>query len=482
MPENPTTGAEALGRPTASARRAAVPACCAVLAALALALALTVTRGGTLGDRDPLYGWYAADAALFALAVLTLRRVPAGRASGVVLAGSVLLALTGLLAPPRTSDDAYRYLWDGRVQLAGVSPYAYAPDDPALAALRARAPDLFPVGGPCAAWDERRAAPGFCSRLNRPEAHTVYPPVAEAWFAGLYTVGGALGVRAAQAGGALLAVSTTGVLLAVLRRRPGPSVAWRAALWGWCPGVVLWAVNDAHVDVLGALLMVSGLALTARRGAVSGVLLGAAAATKLLPALALPGAMSGLLARRPRRADLVPPLTALTAFALAYLPYVALSGTGVLGYLPGYLREEGYDQQHIDRFALLRLVLPDALAPYGAALLLGAVVLHVLRRGDPARPWRGALLVTGGALLAVTPGYPWYALLVVGLVALDGRWEWLAVPAAGQLVYLAGGAAQQPAYGAALAVVLTGAALRRDRAPAGELPSGSAERVQLHRA
>ncbi|MFC9327031.1 hypothetical protein [Kitasatospora sp. NPDC057015] len=454
---------------TPPARRSAATAvCCLALAALVVALALTVTGGGTLGARRPLHAWYAADALLFALAVGLLRRVPARRAGGLVLAGGVLVAAVGLLAPPRTSDDAYRYLWDGRVQWAGISPYAHAPDDPALAALRARAPELFPVGGDCAGWDERRAVGGFCSHLNRPAVRTVYPPVAELWFAGLYRAAGGWGVRAAQVGGALLAVATTAVLLAVLRRRPGPPgrALWRAALWGWCPGVAVWAVNDAHVDVLGALLTVAGLGLAPTlagrgRAAVRGALLGAATATKLLPALALPGAMSGLLARRPRPRDLVLPLAALAAFALGYLPYVLASGTGVVGYLPGYLREEGYDQDRIDRFALVRLLLPDRAAPYGAALVLLALVLHVLRRGDPGRPWRGALLVTGGALLAATPGYPWYGLLVVALVGLDGRWEWLAVPVAGQLVYLLGGPAQRPAYAAALVAVLAGAALRR---------------------
>lgn len=290
-----------------------------------------------------------------------------------------------------------------------------------------------------------------------------------------------------QAAGALLAVATTAVLLLV------SGGDRRAALWGWCPGVSVWSVNDAHIDTLGALLMAAGLGCAAwhsterhttgrhttepprdgrrgqgwRRAWLGGALLGGAIATKLLPALALPGALSGALSRRPARRDLVLLTTALGTFAVSYLPYLAASGTGVLGYLPGYLREEGYDESSIQRFGLLRLVLPDHLTPVAAGLLLAAVVLAVLRRGDPARPWSGALLVTGSALLLVAPDYPWYGLLVVALVALDGRWEWLAVPAAGQLLYLAGGAVevQQAAYGSALLCVLVGALLRRRFTP-----------------
>ncbi|GAA5020821.1 hypothetical protein GCM10025734_75380 [Kitasatospora paranensis] len=146
-------------------------------------------------------------------------------------------------------------------------------------------------------------------------------------------------------------------------------------------------MNDAHVDTLGALLMTAGLLVaaarpaTGRRRAASGALLGAATAVKLLPALALPGALSGVLARRPRARDLTLPGAAVAVFLLVYLPYVLGSGTAVLGYLPGYLHEEGYERGEVARFGLLRLVLPGAAAPFGAALLLLAVVLHVLRRG-----------------------------------------------------------------------------------------------------
>ncbi|MFF2542988.1 hypothetical protein ACFVUY_10525 [Kitasatospora sp. NPDC058063] len=420
--------------------------CVLALAALTAALALTVTGGGTLADRAPLYGWYALDAALFTLALVLLRGVGDRHVMPLVLAGSVAVAAVGLLAPPRTSDDAYRYVWDGRVQAAGTSPYARTPDDPALARLRD--PGLFPVGDGCAGWDERRTADGDCTRINRPAVHTIYPPVAEAWFLAVHPFGG--GVRGVQAAGAVLAVATTGALLAARRG------SRRAALWGWCPGVTVWAVNDAHVDTLGALLMVAGLGFSARRRAgAGGALLGAAVATKLLPALALPGALSGLLARRPTRSDVLLLAVALGTFVAVYLPYLVASGPGVLGYLPGYLREEGYEQGHLDRFGLLRIVVADRWAPWAAALVLAVVALWVLLRGDPGRPWRGALLVTGTALLVVAPSYPWYGLLVVALVALDGRWEWLAVPAAGQALYLVGGAdAQRSSYAVALACVL----------------------------
>lgn len=65
---------------------------------------------------------------------------------------------------------------------------------------------------------------------------------------------------------------------------------------------------------------------------------------------------------------------------------------------------------------MLRLILPEpAVAPAAVALLL-LTVLYVLLRGDPARPWSGALLAPGTALLLTSSAYPGYALLVVTLV------------------------------------------------------------------
>lgn len=427
------------------------------MAALAYALAKAFTSGGTLRYVTPLDRWYPLALALFAVAVVALRFVRVAFVPFLVLAGTAGVLVTGLLQPPRTSDDSYRYLWDGRVQAAGMSPYAHTPDAPELAALRAQAPELFPVGTKCEGWDLRKAKPGFCSHVNRPSVHTIYPPVAEGYFAVLYRLGGKHGVRAAQVGGAVLALVLCGLLLWLLP----PGRRWQAALWGWFPGVTVWAVNDAHVDTLGVLLVVGGLAAAAKgRSAGGGALLGAAIATKLIPALAVPGAMSGVLARRPRRGDLVLPVTAVAIAALTYVPYVLASGSGVLGYLPGYLKEEGYDSERLKRFALIRLLVPEDLAAVAAAAVLLAVILYVLRFGDPLRPWRGSLLVFGVALLALTPGYPWYGLLLVGLAALDGRWEWLAVPMAGQVVYLHGTGTQTTAYGLALAAVVIGQLLR----------------------
>ncbi len=466
-PSPPRAGSSLPGRspwrPGSRAARAGSGVALVLLAALTALVWSTVHDTAlTLRHTGPLYLRHAGAWLLFAAGAWLVRRLPVRSAVLLVAAGGVLLPLAALAGPPQTSDDSYRYAWDGRVQAAGISPYHYPPAAPELAGLRD--PWLFPTRTACSAWDLHAvpagpdSAPG-CTRINRPLVPTIYPPVAQGYFALLHHLApGGARHKTFQGGGAVVAAATTGALLWALRRTKRD--LRHAVFWAWCPTVAFEAVNNAHVDTLGVLLSVVGLAVTAgRRYPAGGALLGAAVATKLLPVLVLPGAVR----RHPVRVA----VAAAGVFVLSYLPYVAASGPRVIGYLPGYLTEEGYQEGAGQRFGVLRLVVPDSLALYAAVAVLAATVLLVLRRAPAERPWSGALLMTGTAMLVLTPGYPWYTLLVVGLVALDGRWEWLGVPVAAGAAYLAHGAGlgttgvQQAAYTAATVLVLAGAVLRR---------------------
>ncbi|WP_336204007.1 glycosyltransferase 87 family protein [Nonomuraea sp. LPB2021202275-12-8] len=421
-----------------------------LLGALVCTLALALGRDGvpTAGLLWP----YALAWVFFGAAAWAVRGLPRRRAMCLVIAGGIAVTGTGLLAPPATSTDSYRYAWDGRVHAAGLSPYDHAPDAAALAPLRDSW--LFPREDGCRGPGRYPIPSGdrvpSCTRINRPGVHTIYPPLAEAYFL-LVHVLSPEGARhkPLQLGGALLALATSAALLIALSRRAGTRDLAPAytACYAWCPAVPLELVNNAHVDALGVLLAVIALTVTNRHRIVGGTLLGAATAVKLLPAVTVPGALSGILAaggKTPAR-RLLDALAVLGPAALvvvlAYLPYVVASRGSVLGYFFGYLNEEGYDDAGAgDRYALLRLFIPDSWAFPAALLILGLALLHVLRRGDPDRPWRGALEVTGVAFLVFTPGYSWYAVLVVALVALDGRWEWLGVPLASGVAYLGAGA------------------------------------------
>lgn len=426
-------------------------AAAAALLVLAGILAAAFASGTPNSAGWTLLGLLAAAWLVFPVAVWLVFRTPAAKAVPLILAGAVLLQIVALAWPPRSTDDLYRYAWDGRVQVSGTDPYRYAPVDPALANLRDEW--LFPA----------RCAERTCTLMNHPNSPTIYPPVAEAWFTAVHLVSPP-GTRWKpwQLAAALLALLTTAAVVAALKRADRDP-RW-AVLWAWCPLVVVEAGNAAHIDVLAALLVVLGLRYAAaRRPVLAGGLLGAAVAVKLYPALVLPGVL--------RRRGVLVCVTAAVTFAVTYVPHVLAVGTKVLGYLPGYLNEEGYDGR--GRFAVLRLLLPgstpDEVSVVLAALILAGVAAAVAWRTDPDRPWDGAVVLTGVAVLLAGANYPWYALLLVVLVALSGRWEWLPAAAAAYLPYFVGALdlQQEPmkklSYGTATAVVLLLLAARTAR-------------------
>jgi hypothetical protein len=406
-------------------RVAAIGLALSVLAGLVLLLVRPSLNPARVQPLALLIGAWMA----FIVAAWLLRKVPKRTAVALILIGGIGIQVAAVSAPPRMSSDLYRYIWDGRVQAAGIDPYQYVPTATQLDGLRNEFL-FYPRGEYCvrATYVSRHPAadltPG-CTRINRPTVPTIYPPVAEAYFLGVYYLHPADDSSTPiQATTALAAVLITVLLLFGLRGL-GRDVR-TAALWSWCPTVALEAGNSAHVDVIAvglaaAAILLLATARTTRRTVFGGILLGLAIATKLTPVLTVPALL--------RRRWVTVLVAAGSAFIAVYIPHVLRVGGKVIGFLPGYLQQEGYTKG--TRFGIIGLFVTGPLAIAVAVLILGAVAFAVLQFTDPDRPWRGALIMTAAALAVTTPHYQWYSLLLVMLVALDGQPEWLAFAAGG---------------------------------------------------
>ena len=418
--------------------------------------ARTARAGGIVEHRYLLLLEIGLWAAVSGVTVLALLRLPRRVAVGLLLIGAVLVRLAAFSDKAPLSDDLYRYAWDGVVQSQGIDPYRYPPEAPQLAPLR-------DVPGMEWIWPPEERGEVDQTRINRANVRTVYPPVAEAWF---WLVHQVVPLEARDRGyegaGMLVDLAVLSALLALLRSA-GQDPRW-AAVYALTPLPVLEAVQNAHVDVLGVLLVLGAVALE-RRGRVlpAAAVLALAALVKVYPALLFP-----LLVRR-RPVGVV--VVAAAVAVLAYLPHVLAVGADVVGYLPGYLAEERYGEG--TRYLLVSLPgLRGLPATVVVALGVGAVVGWALRT-DRALADAGARLLAGVFLL-VTPVQPWYALLLVALVALSGWWPGLAVAAAAYPLFFAtildgpGELVGRLSYGAAAVVVAVSAAAaaRRARRPA----------------
>lgn len=357
-----------------------------------------------------------------------LRRLPIRWAVVGILLLAVLLrvaATTGLTAS--ITNDPQRYAWDAHVQLSGIDPYRYPPKSPQVAHLRTRG--FWPSAERCAALGER---PG-CTVLARADVRTLYPPVAEAWFAVVGATDNLLNGHAPDTGGAQyrpwqLAAGLVDIvailLMMILLRAQGRDPRF-AAWYALSPVAVVEFAGNGHVDgVALALLLGALVALKRKRPLLAGVLIGAATMVKLYPGAAL---VAGWRQGRWRML-----LGALSVVFVSEVPHVVAVGTRILGYLPGYLDEEHYSSG--GRFLLLALLhLPGELTVVLAvACLLGAMAIVLKRHWSP----ESALALVLVVLIAVTtPVQPWYAVAVAGIALVAGAPLLLLVPLAVEAYY-----------------------------------------------
>jgi alpha-1,6-mannosyltransferase len=335
-------------------------------------------------------------------------------AVAVVLGAAAAMRIAVVIAPPYLSSDIYRYIWDGRVIAAGINPYRFVPADPHLAALRDAA--IFP-------------------NINRKDyAVTIYPPAAEAVFFAVSRLSESLtAMKAAMVGFEVVAIA---LLLRLLVSSGQP--ATRIIIYAWHP-LPLWEfAGSGHIDA--ALVALLALALWGRHcrpsGWVTGLALAGGTLVKFYPAAIFPALW--------RRWNWRMPSIFAATVILAYLPFIGV-GSGVFGFLPHYLVEEGFAGGGTGFYLwdIARSVLPlgdgsssGAYMAVAACLLAGLALYVAPRQRCPGVDTWGAALLAGAFMLLLSPHYPWYFawLVVFACVCPSVALVWLTL--ASFLLYL----------------------------------------------
>jgi alpha-1,6-mannosyltransferase len=302
----------------------------------------------------------------------------------IILTFAFLFRLAVLFPEPQLSSDIYRYVWDGRVQGAGINPYRYIPSAPELAKLRDD--NIFP-------------------NINRSDsAPTIYPPAAQLIFLAATRVSESVTwMKSVMMGFDLLTMCLFLQLIAGAGFRPE-----RLLLYAWHPLVIWEFAGNGHVDAAMTFFVLLALWFRWRRkDGLTGVALALAALVKIYPLVLFPALY--------RRWNWRMPLALVATIVAAYLPYIRV-GTRVLGFLPGYAKEEGLLSGR--RFFLLeaarRLLqqpgLPIAVFAIFAAVILLALALWALwrREGSATSFLVAAFAIAATFTLLLSPQYSWY--------------------------------------------------------------------------
>lgn len=347
------------------------------------------------GDRHAFVVVALVQGALYAAALAVVWRGGISRRGLMVIVGTaILLRLVALAAPVFLSTDIYRYIWDGRVQAAGINPYRYIPVDPHLAALQD--------------WV-------FFPKINRNSyAPTIYPPFAQMLFLLVTRFSETvLGMKLA-----LVALEALGLwaLFRILRATDAPPE--RILLYAWHPLPVWEIAGSGHVDaVVVAAVAVALLAGIAGRRVLSGAALAAATLVKFFPLVLVPAIW--------RSRDWRWAVAFVAVIVVLYLPYLQ-AGPLVLGFFPAYAAEEHFTWG--GGFWLVdvaRVVLPVpgwAYIGFAAAVMAGLAIAALRRSPDAASDLAWARIMAVAAVLLVSPHYAWYFVWLVMLLTAAPWW------------------------------------------------------------
>jgi alpha-1,6-mannosyltransferase len=348
--------------------------------------------------------------ALAAWLVVRGKDIDSGRAVATILLVALAMRLVLLPGWP-ISTDLFRYVWDGRVQGAGINPYLYVPADAALSGLRDGA--IYPY-------------------INRADyAPTIYPPASQIVFFLITRISESIVfLKAVMVAFEALAAWA---ILQLLAARGLPRA--RVLLYAWHP-LPLWEfARSGHVDIVAmAFLLLAFLATERRSPILAGVALAASALVKYVPVVTGPALY--------KRWDWRLPVAFIATIAVLYLPYIA-AGPKVLGFLGQYVSEEGIDKgAGIFLWQLLSAVLPlpaQAFPFYVAAvaLIMAALgLLVVLRERAPGANLAGGMLLAVTFTILFSPHYPWYFawLIIFACLVPSASLLWLTL--ASFLLYL----------------------------------------------
>ena len=314
----------------------------------------------------------------------------------IVIAFAGLFRLSILFAPPYLSDDIYRYVWDGRVQAAGINPYRYIPAAPELAHLRDDV--IYP-------------------KINRREwAHTIYPPAAQVVFFLTTRISeSVVWMKATMLIFELVTIWAVAQLL-TLFGRPRQLLL----LYAWHPLVIWEFAGSGHVDAVAiGFIALAFLAWQKKSNLGAGFMLACATLVKLFPLVLLPA----MLKRGRGRIVFV----FATTIIVGYLAYLSVGPRAVFGSLPGYTQEMGLlEGQPYYALSLVHklfgLELTGLSYMIATVIVMGALALWVLFRAERNEDTlKHAMLLATATTVLFAPHFSWYFCWLVYFVCFTPR-------------------------------------------------------------
>lgn len=162
------------------------------------------------------------------------------RSFGLMLSQAVFIRLLLIMALPQLSDDYFRFIWDGLVQVQGDNPYRFLPSAYASASDYMRSELL--------------------TQMNSPDYYSVYPPVLQWIWYGISSLVGEHTLYQVMLMRAGIILADIGVILmgkAILEKM---GKSWRAiSLYALNPLVIVELTGNLHYEGLMICFVLAGI-------------------------------------------------------------------------------------------------------------------------------------------------------------------------------------------------------------------------------
>lgn len=155
----------------------------------------------------------------------------------LIIGVGLLIRLLLCFSQPIQEDDFFRYIWDGQVVLSGQNPYTYSPEQLDLEHLE-RPYDVETIK--------------IKSQINYPFIKTIYPPVAELFFAVSQWVS-PWKIWGLRFGFLLFDLGCLALILVFLKRWGYP--LGLSLIYFWNPLIIHQTFNTLHYDIVCAFFI-----------------------------------------------------------------------------------------------------------------------------------------------------------------------------------------------------------------------------------
>lgn len=296
--------------------------------------------------------------------------------SSIIIFIGILTRSVLLVTNPATSDDHYRYLWEGKILINGYNPYEFSPQDSALA-------HLYSTTLP--------------EKVTFKKYTSIYPPGAQFVFMMGYLISGesVMGLKIIFL---ICEIVLLLVLLHLLRMKNLPE--HYLAFYALLPLPVMEYFINVHIDVAALPFFLLFILYSEKQKTVSAAIL--FGITFLLKSYAI-FALPALLRKFSVKNLLIFGVVSGTMIILAYLPFVN-EKRPITDMLVTYLQRWEFNG---GLYSLLKLIFGSPLtARYVCLAVLGLGTLYVLYKNFGLIP--NIVLIYSLVAMTSTTLYPWY--------------------------------------------------------------------------